>query len=132
MKVPGVVISHSSSQPNHYLTNSRRELESTNTLAMIIGSFLICCLPLMISYVNMAVSEGCSFDLTLFKITTALSHSSTAIIPMILACRIKDVYFAMENVLKCNFKEFTETHSTLHEMQRGTSEINDCQLASSP
>lgn len=122
-KIPDAVVTCNSSQSNEYLSNSKRELEPSITLSLIIVTYVSCCLPLTIGFFTFAITEDREFDDLILKALIALTHVNTAIDPIILALRTVDVYNAMKNTITCNFKELSQPHMSLQELQRGTSQI---------
>lgn len=123
MKIPDAVVTNSSSQSNEYLSNSKRELEPSITLSLIIAVYVLCCLPLTIGFFILAITENRDFDDKILRYLIALTYVNTAIDPIILAWRINDVYNAMKNIITCNFGELSQPHMSLQELQRGTSQI---------
>lgn len=82
------------------LTMEKKEHKTAKTLSMVVGSFLICWLPLTISYFCFAVGNH-EVSVNVLGIFTILSHFNSAIDPLIYALRIKDVRETIMNLLKC-------------------------------
>jgi 7 transmembrane receptor (rhodopsin family) len=75
--------------------NSQRkeEEEAAKTLSMIVGSFLICWLPVTITYFVFAVTKNRQFNEEILGIFMVLSHFNSAIDPLIYAYHSEVVKF---------------------------------------
>lgn len=77
-----------------------REYKMAKTLSMVVGSFIICWLPMTISYTVFALKEE-KFSGEILDVLSVMSHFNSVIDPLIYAFRIKDVRETMKSFLRC-------------------------------
>ena len=79
----------------------KKECKAAKTLSMVVGSFIICWLPMTISYFSYTVIDH-KFSEDILEIFTILLHFNSAIDPLIYAFRIKDIQLTIKSLLKCS------------------------------
>lgn len=99
---------------------------------MIMGSFVICWLPMMVTFFVFAiVSEN--MDQTrgryIFNFCILLSHCNAAINPLIYGYRIKDVRMTISNILHCGRNQDVDNRATFTEVNANDSIDNELRVA---
>lgn len=79
----------------------RNEIRAANTLAMIVGTFIILWMPGIMSLFVMAITQNRDFHLDILMLSTVLVHLNAAIDPLIYAYRMRNIREAMNNLFKC-------------------------------
>lgn len=79
----------------------RNEIRAANTLAMIVGTFIILWTPGIISLFVMALTENREFPLDILELSTILVHFNASLDPLIYAYRMRNIREALKKIFKC-------------------------------
>jgi adenosine receptor A2b len=79
----------------------KKEVRAANTLAMIVGTFLILWLPGILSLFIMAITKNRDFHIDILELSTILVHLNSAIDPIIYAYRMRNIREALNQFFKC-------------------------------
>lgn len=79
----------------------RKEIRAANTLAMIVGTFIVLWFPGMMSLFIIAITKNRDFPLDILQLTTILVHLNSAIDPIIYAYRMKNIRAALNKLFRC-------------------------------
>lgn len=75
----------------------KREVKATQNLAIIVGFFMICWIPLYTINSYLAFCNGCQVNMTFMKCCIILSHLNSAGNPLLYAYHLRDFRAAMKN-----------------------------------
>lgn len=75
----------------------KREVKATQNLAIIVGFFMICWIPLYTINCYLAFCNGCNVDMTFMNCCIILSHLNSAGNPLLYAYHLRDFRAAMKN-----------------------------------
>lgn len=75
----------------------KREVKATQNLAIIVGFFMICWIPLYTINCYLAFCNGCQVDMTFMNCCIILSHLNSAGNPLLYAYHLRDFRAAMKN-----------------------------------
>lgn len=75
----------------------KREVKATQNLAIIVGFFMICWIPLYTINCYLAFCNGCEVDMTFMNCCIILSHLNSAGNPLLYAYHLRDFRAAMKN-----------------------------------
>lgn len=92
----------------------RDEIPITKTMTLIIGSFIVCWMPITIMFLVVGLTNNPQYSWNSYNIESkftdyypyifcaAATFLSSAINPLIYAFRMKDIRDAVKNLFKCN------------------------------
>lgn len=95
----------------------RNEIRAANTLAMIVGTFIVLWMPGIINLFIMAITQNRNFPLGLLEFSTILVHLNSAIDPLIYAYRMRNIREALNKLFKCG-KRSAKIHSVTSSERR--------------
>lgn len=75
----------------------KREVKATQNLAIIVGFFMICWIPLYTINCYLAFCNGCKVNMTFMNCCIILSHLNSAGNPLLYAYHLRDFRAAMKN-----------------------------------
>lgn len=78
-----------------------REEKAAKTLSLIVVSFIVCWLPMTISFFVFGFKKDRGFTEEILDVCIILSHFNSAIDPLIYAYRIKDIRETVKSFLRC-------------------------------
>lgn len=102
----------------------KKEAKTAKTLSLIVLSFIICWLPMTISFFLFSALRDREFSEEILSFAIILSHCNSAIDPIIYAYRIKDVREALKNFLRCQSRNRLQRDFTLNTVIKRTSVKN--------
>lgn len=79
----------------------RNEIRAANTLAMIVGTFIVLWMPGIISLFIMALTGNREFPLDILELSTILVHFNASLDPLIYAYRMRNIREALKKIFKC-------------------------------
>lgn len=79
----------------------RNEIRAANTLAMIVGTFIVLWMPGIISLFVMAITKNRDFPLDILELSTIMVHFNAAVDPLIYAFRMRNIREALKKFFKC-------------------------------
>ena len=79
----------------------QKEVRAANTLAMIVGTFIILWMPGIVSLFIMAITKNRDFHIDILELSTILVHLNSAIDPIIYAYRMRNIREALNQFFKC-------------------------------
>lgn len=103
-----------STKLNDVQKKQRDEIKMTNTMSLIIGSFLVCWTPFVVYIFLVAMTEDRSIFLDsgygqLLRIfAMCLAHFNPVIDPLIYACRMKEVRDGIKRIFTCSHQSNTK------------------------
>lgn len=80
----------------------RMEVRASNTLAMVVGTFIVLWTPGIISLFIMSITNNRDLHVEILQLSTILVHLNAAVDPIIYAYRMKNVREALNTFLKCS------------------------------
>lgn len=80
---------------------NRKEINAANTLAMIVGTFIVLWMPAIIVIFIIAVTGNRDFPFDILGLVSVLVHVNPAVDPIIYAYRMKNVREAFRKVFGC-------------------------------
>lgn len=81
--------------------SQRQEVRAANTLALIVGTFIVLWLPGIVSLFIIPITENRSFSQDYLELTIFLVHVNAAIDPLIYAYRMKNMRDGLRDLFKC-------------------------------
>lgn len=78
----------------------QREVRAANTLAMIVGTFIVLWMPGIVSLFIMAITKNRDFHIDILELSTILVHLNSAIDPIIYAYRMRNIREALNQFFK--------------------------------
>lgn len=82
------------------LKKHRYEIRAANTLAMIVGTFIVLWLPGIISLFIIAITGNRDFHIDILELSTILVHLNSALDPVIYAYRMNNIREALQKFFK--------------------------------
>lgn len=79
----------------------KNEFKAAQTLAMIVGTFIVLWMPGIISLFIMAITKNRDFHIDILEFSTILVHLNSAIDPLIYAYRMHNIREALKRFFKC-------------------------------